>query len=253
MFPFCETARAFPIHRARSSSTTSLPLDLRARHLRESAAQANMESNDPEKELRTAEEGEPQENAPSPPDEKGVDVDRKDTDNASKSPKFCVLVGLLVLLLTAVVVPTAIHLRRKNADAVVFTPLYDTSKLPLYNAAILEGYDTLESFEEDLTIAAQHLVNNAVGRSSGDTRYAGGGWGSRGSGPSIFEGEIASAEDASSPEAGAPSFNRAASTDAQDDVGDDVDDFGTNNQEGDVEEGDIIVASKQAGKHILSE
>jgi hypothetical protein len=36
-------------------------------------------------------------------------------------------------------------------------------------------------------------------------------------------------------------------------VGDDVDDFGTNNQEGDVEEGDIIVASKQAGKHILSE
>jgi hypothetical protein len=211
-----------------------------------------MESNDPEKELRTAEEGEPQENVPPPYPKKGVDVDG-DVENSSKSPRMLVVVSLLLVLLTAVVVPTAVHISRKNGDAVVFIPLYNTSKLPLYSEAILKGYDTLESFEEDLTLAAQHLVNNVVGRASGDTRYAGGGWGSRGSGPRIFEGDVASAEDASSPEAGAPSANRAASSDTQDDFGEDVDDYGTNNQEDGIEEGDIIVASEQAGKQIILE
>lgn len=172
----------------------------------------------------------------------------------TSSASWAIYVLVLVLLIAAVVVPTAIHLvnEKNDDDAVEYTPLYDTSGLPLYDERILEGYASTDDFQRDMTLASQQFVNNVAGRVSGDDeRYAGIGWGWRGSrGDGIALGGIEMADGAVSEDVpvSAPTSRNQNKQSAPHPVDDSVNDLGTNNQEEGVEEGDIIVASASAGK-----
>lgn len=95
-------------------------------------------------------------------------------------------------------------------------------------------------------MAAQQFVKNVAGRSSGDPRYRGVGWGFNNAPRDKVGGAVpvmAEMEDDADGNSGS-----GAVQDKQNDVGDNVNDFGTNNQEEGIEEGDIIVASENAGE-----
>lgn len=112
-------------------------------------------------------------------------------------------------------------------------------KLPMFNEEIKEGYNNTEELKEDLRNAAKFLLNNVLNRNTGKEGYGSVGFGQRN--PNI--GVMPVFEDA--PMAGAPP---EAARDESKAVGDDFDDYGSNNQEEGVEEGDMIVSNGENGK-----
>lgn len=112
--------------------------------------------------------------------------------------------------------------------------------LPNFDVKILEGYKTEDEFAQDCGDALRALLDRVVARNLGKRGYENVGRG----GMMV---DVAFAEDDGDTAArpAAPSTDAAPQeAPPRDKVGNDVNDFGTNNQEDDVEEGDIVVANQ---------
>ena len=113
-------------------------------------------------------------------------------------------------------------------------------QLSLVDETITHGYsqDNQTELEEDLRNVARFLLNNVVNRNTGKRGFENAGMGQRN--PNIgfptMDNEFDFAE---SPGMDMP---------ARQPVSEDLDDYGTNNQEDDVEEGDTIVSDGNRGK-----
>lgn len=109
--------------------------------------------------------------------------------------------------------------------------------LGLFNKDITSGYGDTKALEDDLSNAAKFLLNNVIKRNTREAGYGG-------MGP-IEEKDMASdGAPESAPQAASDGFSNAA--------GGKLNDFGQNNQEDDVEEGDMMVSNGKFGKCIDS-
>jgi len=126
--------------------------------------------------------------------------------------------------------------------------------LSLFGDGITRGYSGPTEIKDDLSNAARFLLNNVLNRNIGVFGYESVGFGQRNPymgwfGP-MFGGGMPI------PSAAAPMENAAApappaasgAAPAKQSVGNDVSDFGSNNQEKGVEEGDMIVSDGTHGK-----
>jgi hypothetical protein len=114
-----------------------------------------------------------------------------------------------------------------------------SATVELLTEDVLRGYETEEELEEALANAARFLLNivvqrNANGYDDGVTYYDGPDF-------EVLEGDVER-----SPEE-APSAEAVMGDATTGEVGDDVNDYGTNNQEDGVEEGDLIVSDGMNG------
>lgn len=105
--------------------------------------------------------------------------------------------------------------------------------LGLFHKDIVNGYSDTETLEEDLSNAAKFLLNNVVQRNTQEKDY--------GSVPNNGAGNPDIAE-------AAPAADGASDTSKSS-----LNDFGQNNQEDDVEEGDMMVSNGAIGKSIVRE
>lgn len=114
-------------------------------------------------------------------------------------------------------------------------------KLSMFDQDIARGYTNSSELEEDLGNVARFLLNNVLNRNLGKSGYGHVGIGQRNPNmpfPTFGEEDMDFA-------AGAPEMVADESKNA---VGDEFDDYGTNNQEEGVEEGDVIVSDGENGK-----
>jgi len=119
--------------------------------------------------------------------------------------------------------------------------------LGLFNQDITRGYSSVEELRTDLEQAAWFLLNEVVRRNTGDQAYYGGGGGyypmpARG----FNDGTQEIAIDA------VPSADSTSSYGGDTGgVPEDLTDYGTNNQEQGVEEGDVVVSDGDLGEFFL--
>lgn len=109
--------------------------------------------------------------------------------------------------------------------------------LPGFDQSLLQGYDSEEDFESDLVIGVSELLDRVIARNIGLETYANVGMG----GPMLDAFMDDTEMDSSAPQSGAAAPTSAANRAP---VGNDVSDYGTNNQEDGIEEGDLVVATK---------
>lgn len=173
-------------------------------------------------------------------------------DVGSSNKKWWIIGGVaifgLVILVLAVALPLALitpasmtstggSITTIETSSTVYTSTdgpFNVS-LGLFNEGITRGYDSEAELKDDLANAAYFLLNQAVKRNAGVKGYESVGFG--------FGQQILTI--------GAPTDEAAQSDGAVNKgVGNNLNDFGTNNQESGVEEGDLIVSDGTLGKLI---
>lgn len=117
-------------------------------------------------------------------------------------------------------------------------------KLNLFHKDIVNGYSDTQTLEDDLSNAAKFLINGVVKRNTEQSSYDHTGTGA----PSVEGGDDAGTE----PEVAesAPVSDESMTSDTPSSG---LNDFGQNNQENDVEEGDMMVSNGEIGKYIVHE
>jgi hypothetical protein len=120
-------------------------------------------------------------------------------------------------------------------------------RLAMFDKSVADGYKgNTTKLQEDLQNVAKFLLNNVIYRNTGKVGYAGVGLGQQNPNYFLFRGPVM--EFAPAPEADGTAADVAEAPAAPPvaaeggSVGDDVDDYGTNNQEEGVEEGDMLVS-----------
>jgi hypothetical protein len=122
------------------------------------------------------------------------------------------------------------------------------ANLTLFNEGIVrQSYADPAQLQEDLESAGRFFLNIVIKRNTNVKGFENVGFGGRN--PNSFVDFVATdvafadvAADSSEPQAAAMESSKSPT------VGDTIDDFGTNNQEQDVEEGDLIVSDGDRGK-----
>ena len=118
-------------------------------------------------------------------------------------------------------------------------------RLAMFDKDIAGGYKgNTTQLQEDLQNVAKFLLNNVIYRNTGKVGYEGVGVGQPNPNSFLYRDPVFMAPEAEGTDADfaeAPAAPPAAES-SSGSVGDDVDDFGTNNQEEGVEEGDMLVS-----------
>ena len=125
-------------------------------------------------------------------------------------------------------------------------------RLALFSEEITRGYDDEAELEEDLRNVARFLLNNVLSRNTGKRGFEGVGIGRPN--PNFFEAmpmAPAAPTDADAQFAPPPQAGTAERVPESGKVGDEFDDYGTNNQEEGSEEGDKLVSDGENGKPHL--
>jgi hypothetical protein len=117
-------------------------------------------------------------------------------------------------------------------------------QLAMISEDITRGYKDSADIEEDLGNVARFLLNNVLHRNTGKQGYEHVGMGRRN--PNVFM----TWEDVAVAAPVPAAADVAESAPQQDKVADDFDDYGSNNQEEGVEEGDMIVSDGENGKQF---
>ena len=172
-------------------------------------------------------------------EEAGVPTRRtsgNDTRSATAHCLSCRWMVLSLFLLGIVGAGVSILILRHKNDAsdnqITFVPPFQES-IPLLSKKVLEGYANKSEFEADLQKVVESYINGVSGQQIGVQRYASFGFATD---PDVI------LEDANLQ--AAPSRERSKGNA----VGDNVNDYGTNNQERGVEEGDKVVTDGKVGK-----
>jgi hypothetical protein len=201
-------------------------------------------------------------------EESPLDYPEKETPKVHSERNKLYALGIVVLCcaLFAIILPTTLVLSKKNVVEVSaeVNPEDDSSgssatrssylliegpfqaNLTLFNEGIVgQPYADPALLTEDLENAGRFFLSNVVKRNANVKGFENAGFGGR-SPNSFIDFDFATTDvvfdDASEPQAMAAESGKSPT------VGDTVNDFGTNNQEQDVEEGDLIVSDGERGK-----
>jgi hypothetical protein len=175
-----------------------------------------------------------------------------------------ILLGLMALVAFCIALPIGLVKSRDNNNDKELEATSSTGaskefvssnstfqvRLALFNADIANGYANEEELKEDLRNAARFLLNNVIQRNIGITD------GNGNFGYPIYPAEGDTTVSGNSTSASRPQASCSDSTDDTSQVASggkaegDGSDFGTNNQEKGVEEGDAIVSDGVNGKRI---
>lgn len=169
---------------------------------------------------------------------------------SSHQKRNILAVAAILVVLFAIIFPIAYILAPPNSRQREYVlmegPFYPN--LTLFNENITQGYTSKEDLERDVEAAAYFLVNQAIKRELGVPGYGhyymendGGGW---------REGMPPMMANSGAPESMAKDDTDGGSAAADEDS---LTDYGTNNQEDDVEEGDVVVSDGEHGKSSCPE
>ena len=182
---------------------------------------------------------------------KSATTDRPIVIHCSATRWTLFVLVLLVLVATALIVPLALikgHSGEDNFELPYNPPFNENDKehqVPLLSEQVLGGYATPEEFEADLTKVAKSYINGVVGQQLGVDAYSSFGLTGIAAIDMMADGAPTITMSATPRTAAAPPPNHKES------VGNDVNDFETNNQEDGVHEGDQVVTDGKIGKSIL--
>lgn len=188
------------------------------------------------------------------PEKEEAPKSKQEAKSSSSSLKYLILGAILVCaIVVAITVPLVMRDDDDDDDTKSAPFKNDTDQggfanittfsvfnpeVPNFDTDILAGYRSEEEFAKGVTLGLQSLLDRAVGRNLGVHGYANLalGGGTRGGGmfanaPTV-DGDMAESESASATG-----------------VDDTVEDYGTNNQESGVEEGDVVVSN---GSHLFT-
>ena len=171
-----------------------------------------------------------------------------------KSSRPWLLLGLFgfAILVVTVALPTTLVVVLRNQEANTNDPATNNpgpfpSSLPLFGPEITDTYDNKEDVAHDLEQAAWFLVNQVIKR---NTRVPG--YESVAMGRPFFSvgcpncgGDLVTGAPVADASPGMPESGKGSSITG---VSDSLTDYGTNNQETDVEEGDVVVSDGDYGR-----
>lgn len=158
-------------------------------------------------------------------------------EKSSPQSWFIVFGFIIALVVVAVTISLSVSQNSGQESQLNFDnasqPIFDSS-LGLWDANVARGYDNERELEDDLASAARFLLNNVVSRNLGLPGFQNTGLGRSFANPEGGDAPVEMDASGAPPEAQQTSSN--------------LDDFGTNNQEDGVEEGDRIVSDGKYGK-----